>query len=270
MRDVARNEKRSEVCVAARDLTKIGDVYESYESVRLVDDREIELARVTDVCQQLFDGGSFEDHLGRRFVGIRNMKPGEHVAVGALLDRLAAAAEPAAVQRIGTQPARHVVTYDYSEHQRNHYRVVVRHLEYEQDSRDGCVGCAGDHRAHAYQRVRFGVQSHPRKKVRKRDSERPPGRGSDVQGRGEHAAGATHVQCNRSRENLAEGQREQSIPRDLTEDIAVHGEVAIADQPAAGEEHEQADRRASDPRRQRGWKRALLLQIPEREIRANV
>ena len=113
--------------------------------------------------------------------------------VGAVLDPLAAASQPAAVQRVGLEPVRDEIRDDGREHQRQNERVVVRHLEHEQNPGDRRVRRRRDESAHADDRVRFGPNRSVRQQLRERNTEGASRGRADVQRRREEPARSAGV-----------------------------------------------------------------------------
>ena len=110
-------------------------------------------------------------------------------AVGAVLQMLAPAAQPAAVQIVLLKTASHPVADHDGDHERRHDRVVARHLEDEQDGGDRRPGGRGDHGTHPHERVRFrrDGEGEPQRGTQRaeRDAHGPAGGGADEERRRE-------------------------------------------------------------------------------------
>ncbi len=225
---------------------EVGDRDDADQPALVVHHRKIGERAGSQVLQQLAEGRGLARDLWRRVERVRHPETREHVPVGAVLEPLAAAAEPPAVERVGLQPARHQIGDHRGQHEGEDDPVVVGHLEDEQHAGDGRAGGRRHHRAHAHQRVGLRPEPEVGKEAGERHAEGATGRGPDVERGSEHAARPAEVERDRSGEDASQGEQRERGPRHPAEHLEVHREVAVSDQHALGEEHQHAHQEAAE------------------------
>ena len=260
-RHLRRHQARGLFAGQVRESAELRERDDAHEPPVLVHHGEIGVGAAPQVLQQLAQGRGLPHDVRRRVEGVGHAESGEHVAIGAVLEPLAAPAEPPAVERVRLQPPRHQVGDHRGQHERQDDVVVVGHLEHQQHAGDRRGGGGGDHRAHAHQCVRLGVQAEPGKERGERHAEGAARSRADEQRRGEDAARPAEGEGDRGGEYAAQREQRQRTPGHAPEDLEVHRQVAVAHQQPLGEDHQDADQHSPEERDPPAWTFDLLGEL---------